>query len=139
MNISFNITETWKRAEFRDFIKQIKSAEDITLYIITKDSNAASAPYVQDYLEMDSDKVIQCTNIATMNTALTDNNIQIHFDGEMETITDLKNLDDTINYIFVDQALTDSPGQEFINGQYIQTPFEMKYAAEFVRIIKTLI
>lgn len=82
IKVSFEITDNWNLTDFRNYIKYLLSLEDkFEVFIISNDDSSTYINAVGQSLSMDSDNVVICNFTDDKVSAITDNQIDIHFDN----------------------------------------------------------
>lgn len=103
LRVSFEITDTWNRQDFRDLIKLLlyqpesicgDSETQVEVFIISNDDSSATIYKVANVLGLDANHTIVCNFTIDKVNAISNNNIDIHFDNlqyvvnEIDTATD---------------------------------------------------
>ncbi len=108
INISFNPLDTWKRGDFRDFIKKVNDTDNINLYIIAYDASSEFTDYIDSVgsiLGLDNTRILTQTTINGVVADVVSNSIDVHFDANNLVITEINdNLTDVCNPILVRYA-----------------------------------
>lgn len=133
IKISFEVSDTWDRDEFRRLIKLILfdpmtvcegSNNDFELYIISNDDSTAYIQNIGNILGFDSQHIIVTNFRQDKVNAIQANGIDIHFDSDQLTIAMIEELD--TEGVLV-RSITD--------GFNVR----MKYITEFYNILKNVI
>lgn len=86
IKVSFEITDNWELAVFRNFIKVLLSDDEtFDVYLISNDDVSATIYSVANTLSLDSDRIVVCNFVTDKVQAINDNNIQIHLDNLQST------------------------------------------------------
>lgn len=82
IRVSFEVSDNWNRMDFRGYIKYLLSLEnEYDVYIISNDDSSVYINRIGAELNLDSDHVIVCNFTTDKIQAITDNQIDIHFDN----------------------------------------------------------
>ena len=82
IRVSFEVTDTWSRGDFREFIKLVRNTEDIDLYIVTDSEDTAYIDSVATALNIDDSRVFVDSKV----DAVDEEAIDIHLDSDYEDV-----------------------------------------------------
>lgn len=126
LNVSFEITDNWEVEGFRNFIKLLMSDDNYNVFIISNDDSAAYITKTGENLGLPTTNVIICNFTIDKTTAITDNNIDIHFDN-LQSFT-----------LLVDET-TDAYGilvTQLLNKYYLKPDYQLVFERRVATIIK---
>lgn len=126
INVSFELTDNWEVEGFRNFIKLLMSDDGYNVFIISNDDSSAYITKVGENLELPTSNVIICNFTNDKTQAITDNNIDIHFDNLQSFI------------ILVDNT-TDASGimvTPLLNKYYLRPDYIITFERLIAEIIK---
>jgi NADH/NAD ratio-sensing transcriptional regulator Rex len=87
IKVSFEITDNYDIAGFRNFVRALLSDEEtFDVYIISNDDSSTAIATIGAALNLDSDHIVICNFEGDKVTAVTSNSIDIHLDNLQSTV-----------------------------------------------------
>lgn len=86
IKIGFEITDSWNKADFREFIQLVVKNTNYDVYIISNNDTSAYILSVGAQLDLPSNRVIITNFTADTVQAIVDNGIQIYFHNIQMTV-----------------------------------------------------
>jgi uncharacterized HAD superfamily protein len=125
IRVSFEVTDVWTREDFRLFVDLLRKDcdERFILFIISQDEDTDYIETVGEILDIDSDRIIECSDQEDKLDAVANNHIDIHFDNYQQNVLDI-NEDTETTAILVNFNVNE-------NGK-------MKYIEQFERELKLI-
>ena len=126
INVSFELTDNWEVEGFRNFIKILMSDDGYNVFIISNDDSSAYITKVGETIGLPESNVIICNFTNDKIQAITDNNIDIHFDNLQSFI------------LLVDNT-TDASGvmvTHLLNKYYLRPDYVIIFERLIAEIIK---
>lgn len=125
LKVSFEVTDNWERDDFRVFIKELlKYTDNYEVYIISNDDSTAYIQRTGQILELDSNHILVVGFTSDKIDAITTNNIDIHLDNLLATVTRVDEETDAYG-VLVNE----------LPNKYLDLP---KYIVEFNRAVERL-
>jgi len=126
LKVSFEGTTTWDKDDFRLYIKKLQQNNDVELFMLTTETDTVRIDAIKTYLDMDSNHVIQYATDTTKRLGIIANQINIHFDPDVEFSADLS---DTTN---------PKIWGIYVSKYYDRYKVKMKYSVQFEFIVKNI-
>lgn len=115
IKVSFEVTDNWKREDFRKFIRELIAQPTLyELFIISNDNTTAYINSVGQILGLDTAHTIVCSFTVDKTNAITSNEIDIHLDNLLPTTTLVDETTDA-DGIYVNEL----PNKYYLNATYI--------------------
>lgn len=125
LKVSFEITTSWNRGDFRQFIEELNKNDTVELFMITTETDQNLIDSVQATLELDNDHVFIATDNTDKEVIIAFNLINIHLDPDVR----------------FSQELFETTGAYGINVSFQVDRYNlrMKYVTDFNTRLKEII
>ena len=124
IKVGFEVTDTWNKGDFREFIQGINQNPNYELWIISNDDISSYILSIGEQLRLPNNRVIVTNFTADKVQAISDNNLDIYFEN-LQYVVEKIDAETDCNAILVGT----------IPNKYQVKP---QYQVEFERIIKEL-
>lgn len=124
MRVSIELRENWEKGHFREFCERISKIDDVIMFIITTETNTNTVTSAGEILGLNTNSIISCSTDTIKKNQIIANQIDIHFDYDVDFSNDITNT-------------TDSYGI-YVSKFWDYFRMKMKYVSEFEFKVKLL-
>lgn len=115
IKVSFEVTDNWKRGDFREFIRELIAQPTLyEMFIISNDNTTSYINSVGQILGFDTAHIIVCSFTQDKINAITSNDIDIHLDNLLPTTTLVDETTDADGIL-----VNELPNKFYVNATYV--------------------